>query len=185
VNIIANKDIDEDMLQKITVLEHDVFGDEQSVDPVTYRKMHAKRDAGIFCLVDDGGEPIGFADAIFITDEQKEEYLRDGNFRILKNIGARVGDDNILYLFGLALRKDYRSTGVVLRIAKCFAKWLGELDESGVKVKFTFTETISADGVRFAKAMGMHPMDEQGLKPDGSGFYYSPDNLAKFVKRFA
>jgi len=182
VKIIANKDIDDDLLQRMIKIEHEVFGD-QSEDIVTYRHVHDKRDGGLFCLVDDDGTPIGFADAIFLSDEQKKEYLNDGNFRILKNIGPKAGTDNNLYLFGFALKKEYRNTGIVKMFVRSFATWLGELGSQGVKMKYTFSEAWSLDGARFLQAMGMIPIDKSKISADGQGFYYSPDNLAEFTAK--
>ena len=182
MRIIANKDIDDDLLQKICKLEYEVFGDEYTVGEETFKNMHIDRE-GIFCIIDNGGNPIGFADALFISEEQKEQYLQDKDFRKLRNIGARIGDDNILYLFGLALKKEYRNTGIVRMFFQGFATWLDELGSRGVKMKYTFSEATSSDGARFSKAMGMIPVDASKLEPDGRGFYYSPDNLEKFCRR--
>jgi hypothetical protein len=183
MKIIANKDIDDVLMGKICELEVEVFGPDLAVGPELLTAHHRDRQ-GIFCLLDDKGDPIAFIDVLFLSQEQTTQYLADGDYWKLQNLGFRVADDNIMYLFGLALKKEYRGSGVMKYFIKPFVKWVCDLEARGVKMKYVFAETTSQDGTRFARAMGMIPVDETKIKSDGLGFYYSPDNLAGFIKKF-
>lgn len=185
MKVIAGKEIGEDLLGKVSRLEMEIFGPKLSVGEQIFRSLHSNDYGGLFCLVDDAGEPIAFADALFLSEEQKEIYLKDKDFKKLVNIGPRVGDDNILYLFGLALVTEYRSTGIIRNFAQIFAKWLDDFKDKGVRMKFTFAEAVSADGARFSRALGLIPVNESDIDEQGRGFYYSPDNMERFIKTFA
>ena len=181
----SNREIDNCLLDKLAALEEKIFG-EKAVGSKIFKNIHSKRHGGLFALVDDQNDPVGFMDAIFLSDEQTKQYLKDHDYRKLNNTGVQKEKDNILYIFDIAVVQELRGTEAVkmlIILGASFAQWLKGLKDEGIKFKYIFCDAVSPEGAKAAaKSMGMKPVKKTF---SGLGFYYSPDNLENYIKKNA
>lgn len=180
-HVVTNIDVTSELFDKLIKIENEVFG-EKCIDPAYFRSLHAAHNDDLFAVIDNNtNEPIGYFEALFLTEEQKETYLKDYDYRKLVNIGAQIGN-NIMYIFSLALKKEYRGTNAIKMLAQSFATWLYHIRRQGKILDFVFGEAIYHDGVRsLTKSMGMIPVDVTELDAEGLGFYFSPDCLSSYI----
>lgn len=178
LKVLSGDQVDEIIFSQMLNLDKKCFSEEYSLSSEYIRTLYKNSKEGLFCLVDNN-TCVGYMHCIFITEDQKQEYVNGGDCRNLINIGPVVGD-NILYILSIAVAEKYRGTGVLKLILKDFSKWILDCKVRGIKIKFCFAEAISNGGVRVCNEMGLVPIDDQKLDSNNHGFYYSPDNLEEY-----
>lgn len=172
--------VDELTFSQMLNLDKKCYSKEYSLSSNYIRSLYKNSKEGLFCLVDKNiNMCVGYIHCIFITEEQKQEYINGGNVRNLINIGLKK-EDNILYILSISLDKKYRKTGALKYMLDEFSKWILSCKLKGIKIKFCFAEAISDSGVRVCNKMGLIPIDGKKLDGNKHGFYYSPDNLEEY-----
>jgi GNAT superfamily N-acetyltransferase len=178
---ISNHEITSEIINKLSILEEEIFGD-KATGAEAFLAQHTDGE-GVFAALNDDGEPVGFFDFLFLSDNQMQQYLIDGNYRALKNIKLQNGNNN-LYISTLAVKPEYRNKGLVQSMSRDVAAWLHKLKQSpNITIKTIFAEAVSVQGANYlSRSMGMIPID-QNKTQDRLGFYYSPDLLEEFTKK--
>lgn len=182
--IVANENIDDDLFEKVMGFDKTIFPleDEYALPSDVFRKLYEDNKEGLFVLLNKAREVVGYVNCIFPSDAQRDKYLVDKKYLSLKNIGFKVGDNN-LYLYTVALAEEYRNSIANLVLARAFAKWLYEERKKEKKIKFCFTEAVTKNGTKVAQFMGMIPYDEKSIDFEGKGIYVSPDCLDEHINK--
>lgn len=178
--VLFGNEVDKEVFSQMLELDKKCFSEEYSLSSEYIRNLYKKSKEGLFCLIDKD-KCVGYINCIFITEEQKQEYIGSGDFRKLNNIGPRIGN-NILYIYTIALDENYRGTNALVMLLKRFSNWLLENKKMGINITYLFAEAVSDSGVKVLKKMGMIPIDKNKLDNNCHGFYYSPDNLENYFK---
>lgn len=178
LTIKKNSEITEEILDKVLEFDRTIFteDDEYSFPDGYFKKVYEKNKDGIFVLFNNN-IVIGYVNCIFITDENKEEFLKTREYLNLENIGINIGENN-LYLYNLLIKEEYRDGQAIKLIMKEFCRWLDSEIKNGKKIKYCFSEAVTLDGIKTLKAMGMQPQD---INEEGMGIYYSKDNLNNYI----
>ncbi len=178
--VLCGNEVDKEVFSQMLELDKKCFSDEYSLSSEYISSLYKKSKEGLFCLIDKD-KCVGYINCIFITEEQKQEYIGSGDFRKLNNIGPRIGN-NILYIYTIALDENYRGTKALVMLLKRFSNWLLENKKRGINITYLFAEAVSDSGIKILKKMGMIPIDKHKLDDNCHGFYYSPDNLENYFK---
>ena len=95
--VLCGNEVDKEVFSQMLELDKKCFSDEYSLSSEYISSLYKKSKEGLFCLIDKD-KCVGYINCIFITEEQKQEYIGSGDFRKLNNIGPRIGN-NILYIY--------------------------------------------------------------------------------------
>lgn len=179
LKILKNEEIDDDLLKRIEMFDHIIFSEGDYTFPEGYlSSLYRTNKEAMFVLL-NGDNVVGYVNAIFLTDEDFKEYLKNPNYLNLHNIGLHDGDNN-MYFYTVAIDQTLRHTSAVKFLMYEFCRFLASERLKGRKISQTITEIVSDDGLRTSRIMGFVPLD--GGNPD-FGLYYSPDNLLHYIKR--
>lgn len=178
--IKKNEEVNDEILDKVLKFDRTIFPEDEdySFPDGYFRKLYKDFKEGMFVLLEDN-EVKGYVNLIFISEEGKDEFLKNREYLKLENIGFNNGD-NIVYLYNLLLHEDLRDTGIIKLLIKEVCIWLNEKIKNGKKIKFFFSEAVTEDGIKTLKAMDLLPFD---VNDKEMGIYYSKDNLNNFISK--
>ncbi len=179
LRILKNEEISDDLLKHIELFDKKIFEAGKYSFPEGYlSNLYQNNKEAMFVLL-NGDVVVGYVNAIFLSDENYNDYLKSLDYLKLENIGLHDGDNN-MYFFSVALDETIRHTPCIKFLMYEFSKWLERERMLGRVVKRTITEVITDDGLRQTKIMGMNPIN--GGNRD-FGLYYSPDNLVSYTNK--
>lgn len=179
LSILKNEEISDDLLKHVELFDKKIFSEGEFSFPENYlSNLYATNKEALFVLLNND-VVVGYVNAIFLGDENYNEYLINKDYLSLENIGLHDGDNN-MYFFTVALDETIRHTSCIKFLMYEFVKWLETERMLGRRIKRTITEVITDDGLKQTKIMGMLPLN--GGERD-FGIYYSPDNLVSYTNK--
>lgn len=179
LKIVKNEEISDDLLKHVELFDKKIFSEGEFSFPDNYLSdLYRYNKEAMFVLLNND-VVVGYVNAIFLSDDNYNDYLKNKDYLKLTNIGLHDGDNN-MYFFTVALDEIIRHTSCVKFLMYEFSKWLEKMRMLGRIVKRTITEVITDDGLRQTKIMGMLPLN--GGNRD-FGMYYSPDNLVSYTNK--
>lgn len=179
LRILKNEEIDDTLLKQIELFDKKIFSaGEYSFNRGYLSGLYKDNKEALFVLLNND-VVVGYVNAIFLSDENYNDYLKNVDYLKLENIGMHDGENN-MYFFTVALDETLRHTSCIKFLMYEFSKWLERERMLGRVVKRTITEVITDDGLRQTKIMGMLPLN--GGNRD-FGLYYSPDNLVSYTNK--
>lgn len=178
--IIKNEEVTDELLDKVLEFDRTIFpeDDEYAFPDGYFRKLYKDNKEGMFVLLVNNNV-IGYVNLIFITDENKEEFLKTRNYLNLEQTSFDIGDNNV-YLYNLLVKEEYRDGIAIKYIMKEICMWLDECIKQGKNIKYFFSEAVSEDGIKTLKAMDLKAQDVDELE---LGIYYSDDNLISYISK--
>lgn len=183
LKVLVNEEVTHEWFEEMLKMENEIFPPEGNdyLSPEYVRNLYKENKEGLFfCIDEDEHKLAGYFTIIFISEEQKEQYLNGGHFSDLINIGMHKGK-NIMYLYTAAFDEKYRGTKGMKLIGIEITKWLDKKESEGCVASETYSEAVSLDGVRtITKGFEMEPyhIDENGI-----GHYVSYDGMKKYREK--
>ena len=176
--IKKNNEVDYNLLDEVLKFDRTIFpeDEEYSFPDDYFKNLYKNNKDGMFVLLDNN-IVIGYVNLIFITDENRDEFLRTRQYLNLEHIGLKQGENN-LYLYNLLIEENYRDGQAIKMIMKEICLWLDSEIKEGKSFKYCFSEAVTEDGIKTLNAMNMKAQD---VDENGMGIYYSEDNLNKYI----
>lgn len=179
LRILKNEEISDELLKHIELFDKRIFSEGEFSFPEGYlSNLYTTNKEALFVLLNND-VVVGYVNAIFLSDENYNDYLINKDYLSLENIGLHDGDNN-MYFFTVALDETIRHTSCVKFLMYEFVKWLETERMLGRRITRTISEVITDDGLNQTKIMGMLPLN--GGERD-FGIFYSPDNLIEYTNK--
>lgn len=182
LSVLINEEVNNYWFEKMIKMENRMFPPEGNdyLEPDYVRGLYKDHKEGLFfCIDEDTNELAGYFTVIFISDQQKDQYLKGMHFSQLQNIGIKEGK-NIVYLYTIAVDDEYRGKACMKLMGKAFAQWMNEKIEEGCEASEIYAEAVSVEGAKsLTKGFELVPMEDVNEK--GIGHYKSLDHLKSYI----
>ena len=184
IRILTGSEITPEIFNQMYSLEISSWppGDPAYIPEKYLHNLFADKWEGVFVRWDQRNNTLaGHMYSIITTSQNLDEYIRTGDFTVLKNTGFTKGN-NIMYIYTAILKEEYRGSGCMKKLGIAFCQWLDQQEHLGHLVEKAYAEAVSTDGARVCTdGFMMTPMND--VDDRGIGHYVSEDGLKTYRQK--